>query len=288
MRLSDDQLRAAMRAEAATHRPDRDAMLDRITRSAFQDTGHGRCRSVTARRAPRVRLSAVVAAVVIVFGGGGVGTWALAGADDRDEATPVPAVTTASASDSASASPAPSAPAQPATGAPETTRPSPGRTASPSRTTGPSATATPSATLTRGQPGLTRVSQGPLWSDGSIDPDSGDTQGASVVTLKTTEELTSLEVVIRVARTAGLVSRGGTKQTSGASVSTAVTEEPGAFLYRFTLASADTLAPGAYTFTAKYTYPAGGRNAGGDTYEAVATSAGGAGLDVYGNFYPAN
>lgn len=283
MRLSDDQLRAALRAEAAAHRPDRDAMLDRITVAAFQETGHGRRRTAGAGRGPRVRMAAVAAAVVVILGGGGVGTWALAGADDRDEATPVP---TAAPVPTSAGSPSPAISAQPATGAPGTTRPSPSRAASPSRSAAP--TVTPSGTLTKGRPGFTRVSQGPLWSDGSIDPDSGDTQGASVVTLKTTEELGSLDVVIRVARTGGLVSRGGTKQTPGASVSVAVTEEPGALLYRFTMASADTLAPGTYTFTAKYTYPPGGRGADGDTYQAVATGAGDTPLDVYGNFQPGN
>jgi hypothetical protein len=280
MRLSDDQLRAALRSEAAAHRPDRDAMLDRITRTAMNDTGHGSRRATApgGRRAPRVRMAAVVAAVVTVFGGGGVGTWALAGADDRDEAAPAtsiaPAATATSPVATDPVSVAPSTPA--ATTKPPATRPAPSRTTS---------AATPSPALTKGQPGFTRVSQGPLWSDGSIDPGGGDTQGASVVTLKTSEELTALEVVIRVARTDGLVSRGGTKQASGGSVSTEVAEEPAAFVYRFTLSSADTLDPGTYTFTAKYAYPAGGRDAGGDTYEAIATTAA-ASLDVYGNFYP--
>ncbi|WP_433791508.1 hypothetical protein [Actinoplanes sp. CA-252034] len=280
MRHSDDQIRAALRAEASAHHPDRDAMLDRITRAAMHD-GSGRRRAVLpeGRRGPRVRLAAVVAAVVTVFGGGGVGTWALAGSGDREEAAPAPSIapatTTAAPVVTDPVSIEPSTPAATtAPAGPPTSRPTPDRTGS-----------APSPSLTRGQPGFTRVSQGPLWSDGSIDPGSGDTQGASVVTLKTTEELTALEVVIRVARTDGLVSRGGTKQTPGGSVSTTVTEEAGALLYRFTLSSADTLGPGTYTFTAKYTHPSGGRNAGGDTYEAVATTAT-ASPAVYGNFFP--
>lgn len=278
MRLSDDHLRAALRAEAEAHRPDREAMLDRITTAAMQDTGRGRRRAAVVRRGPRVRMAAVVAAVVTVFGGGGVGTWALAGADDSDDAAPAtsiaPAVTVTSLPATDPVSIAPSTPA--ATTTPPATRPAPSRTTS---------AATPAPSLTKGQPGFTRVSQGPLWSDGSIDPDSGDTQGASVVTLKTTEELTALEVVIRVARTDGLVSRGGTKQAPGGSVSTVVAEEAGAFVYRFTLSPSDTLAPGTYTFTAKYSHPSGGRNAGGDTYRAVAATAS-TPLEVYGNFFP--
>jgi hypothetical protein len=276
MRLSDDQLRAALQAEAAAHRPGRDAMLDRITRDSMYDSGRRRAAPAGARPGPRVRIAAVVAAVVTVLGGVGVGTWALGGTDDSDEAAPVvpiaPATTTSPvATDPVSVAPAPPA----ATTQPPATQPAPGRTTS---------AATPSPQLTKGQPGFTRVSQGPLWSDGSIDQGSGDTRGASIVTLKTTEELTALEVVIRVARTDGLVSRGGTKQVSGGSVSTRVAEEPGALVYRFTLSSADTLDPGTYTFTAKYTYPSGGRDAGGDTYQALAATASAA-LDVYGNFF---
>jgi hypothetical protein len=276
MKFSEDQLRAALRAEAATHRPDRDAMLDRITTSAMRDTGHGR-----RRLSLRGRTGAVVAAAVAIFGGGGVGTWALTGADDRDPVNP--ALPTATATATATSRPDGTTPAG-GTPPAATTKPVPSRGTAPARP-GTSAPATPSSTPTSQRPAGTGVSQGPLWSDGSIDPDSSDTSGASVVTLKTTEALTALDVVIRVARTDGLASRGGTKQTPGASVTATVTEEPGAYLYRFTLSSADTLGPGTYTFTARYTYPSGGRDAGGDTYRAAATTAGG-GLAVQGDFSP--
>jgi hypothetical protein len=280
MKFSDDRLRAALRSEAATHHHDRDAMLDRITTASMRDTGPGRRRAGLGSRGPRFRMAAVVAAVVTVFGGGGVGTWALAGGDDQDEAKPAPTpapVTTAPSP--VNTDPVSLTPTTPATTA--STAPTPSRT---TPSAGPT-TVKPSPSLTKGRPGNTRVSQGPLWSDGSIDPDSGDTQGASIVTLKTTAELTSLDVVIRVARTDGLAARGGTKQTPGASVTATVVEEPGAYLYRFTLSPADTLDPGTYTFTAKYTYPPGGRDAGGDTYRATA-GAGATALDVYGDFFP--
>ncbi|MEU4624127.1 hypothetical protein AB0G04_29645 [Actinoplanes sp. NPDC023801] len=274
MKFSDDRLRAALRAEAASHRPDRDAMLDRITMAAMRDTGHAR-RMLSLRG----RTGAVVATVVAIFGGGGVGTWALTGAGDRGPVNPaLPVTTTATTPSPGGTTPAGATPSA----AP--TKPVPSR-GTPSERPGTPATATPSSSPTRERPPRTGVSQGPLWSDGSIDPDSGDTTGASVVTLKTTQELTALDVVIRVARTDGLTSRGGTKQTPGASVTATVTEEAGAYLYRFTLSSADTLDPGTYTFTARYTYPSGGRDAGGDTYRAVATAAGG-NVAVQGDFPP--
>ncbi|BCJ42115.1 hypothetical protein GCM10010168_65070 [Actinoplanes ianthinogenes] len=289
--LSDDQLRSLLHAEAAAHRPDREAMLARITSTAINDPAPAR------QRGSRLRL-AVVGALVALFGGGGFAAqWALAGQTDNDQAIPsvsTPATPSATPSTSGmSTSPPANGPStKPATAAPIRSTTPTGAPATPTATgTGPgAATGTPvdpDPALTKGQPGYTRVEQGPLWSDGSIDPASGDTQGAGVITLKSTEKLTALTVTVRVAKTPGLTSRGGTKSVPGASVSTDVTERSEALLYTFTLASADEIAPGTYTFTAKYSYPAGGRNAGGDTYEAVATTAGGQSLDVYGNFYPA-
>jgi hypothetical protein len=272
--LSDDQLRAVLRGEMAAHQPDREAMLTRITSTAT--TG-----PAPARRSSRTRL-AFVGALVALFGGGGFAAqWALAGASGSpDEATPVVSVP--------APAPVPSSPpiSVPASSAPHSKPPA--ATTKPA-TTKPGATpTTPAPVLTKGQPGYTRVEQGPLWSDGSIDPDGGDTQGSGVITLKTAERLTALTVTVRVARTPGLISRGGTKSVPGASVTSTVTEQSDALLYTFTLSSADEIAPGTYTFTAKYGHPAGGRDAGGDTYEAVATTAGGQQLDVYGNFYPSN
>ncbi|MEU4423035.1 hypothetical protein AB0F81_20620 [Actinoplanes sp. NPDC024001] len=273
MRLSDDELRSALRAEAAAHRPDREAMLDRITQTAMNPARPAQ------RRGSRTRMAAAAAAVVAVLAGGGVANWALAGDADPDQAVPTPApTTTAPAPSPVASAPSPSAlPSSPAASlaasqsAPQSAPQSPSAPPSKPATSRPAskpATATPPS-----------VAQGPLWSDGSVAPDGG----ASVITLKTTEQLTALEVVIRVARTEGLASRGGTKQTPGASVTTSVTEEPDALLYRFVLSSADTLAPGTYTFTAKYTHPAGSRDAGADTYQATATAASGP-IKVNGTF----
>ncbi|MBB4736673.1 hypothetical protein BJY16_000132 [Actinoplanes octamycinicus] len=278
-------MRSVLRAEAAAHQPDREAMLARITSRAMSGP-------VPVQRRPGSRLRlAVVGALVALFGGGGFAAqWALAGATDNDQATPVVSAT-APASPSAPAPRVSASSGAPASSGPvgtpsATTKPTASGTTAPATgsTTTPPA---PAPALTKGQPGFTRVEQGPLWSDGSIDPDSGDTQGAGVITLKSTEKLTALTVTVRVAKTPGLTSRGGTKSVPGASVTSAVTDRPDALLYTFTLASADEIAPGTYTFTAKYSYPAGGRNAGGDTYEAVATTAAGQSLDVYGNFFPA-
>ena len=49
-----------------------------------------------------------------------------------------------------------------------------------------------------------RTEDGPLWSDGSVDPHSNDYWAQSNVTLKTTKPLTALAVELRVARTEGV------------------------------------------------------------------------------------
>ncbi|HWS35215.1 MAG TPA: hypothetical protein VN408_21040 [Actinoplanes sp.] len=251
----NDQLRAALRAAADEHRPDREAMLDRINAGR---TG----RRHVARPGARGRGALIGAVAFAVFGGGGVGTWALAASFNRAEPPPAPlppVVATPSPVDTAPVSVAPSPSAAATTLPPPVTSPSP--VSSP---TSPSPSASPSVQATN-----------PLWADGSV-----VSTGSSVVTLTTTTELTSLTVEIRLARTDGLTARSGAKKTPGASVTSTVIEEPDAFVYRFVMAPSDTLGPGTYTFTARYTHPDGGRDAGGDTYQAVSGD-----LQVSGDFF---
>ncbi|WP_433792997.1 hypothetical protein [Actinoplanes sp. CA-252034] len=252
MTLIESELRAALRAEAAAHRPDREAMLDRVTQAAMRNKG------------PRLRITGAAIAVAAVLGGGGFAQWAVAGdGDPRPE--PGPSVIV-------SMSPTPSvAPSLSATG--PTVKPSkPSRSRQSSRSPSPSASSAGTTTA-----------QGALWSDGSVAPDGGS-QGSSVVTVTTSERLTALEVTIRLDRTDGLAARGGSQQVPGASVTSTVIEEPGAYAYRFVLSSGDTLDPGTYTFAARYTHPEGGRDAGRDSYAAAATTEGGAAPTVSGDF----
>ncbi|MEV4275962.1 hypothetical protein [Actinoplanes xinjiangensis] len=263
MTLIESELRAALRAEAAAHRPDREAMLDRITRTAM------RHQAAKDRPGPRLRITGAAIAVAAVLGGGGFAQWAVAG-DGETPPEPAPTVVVP-VSPAPSVAPSPSATgpmikASPSPSRPPKSRP-PGRSPSPSLPTGGPATA-----------------QGALWSDGSVVPD-GDSQGGSVVTVTASERITALEVTIRLARTPDLVARGGSQQVPGASVTSTVTEEPGgAYVYRFVLSSGDTLEPGTYTFSARYTHREGGRDAGGDTYAAAATTEGGAAPAVSGDF----
>jgi hypothetical protein len=256
MTLIESELRAALRAEAAAHRPDREAMLDRITRAAMRN------RTAKNRPGPRLKITGAAVAVAAVLGGGGFAQWAVAG-DDGPRPEPAPTVVV-SVTPAPSVAPSLSPTAKPSTRAPKSRTPSRSSSPSPS-TAGPS------------------TAQGALWSDGSVAPD-GDSQASSVVTVTTSERLTALDVTIRLNRTDGLVARGGSQQVPGASVTSTVTEEPSAFVYRFVLSSGDTLEPGTYTFYARYTYPEGGRDAGGDVYAAAATTEGGAAPRISGDF----
>ncbi|GLY05774.1 MULTISPECIES: hypothetical protein [Actinoplanes] len=248
MTLIEPELRAALRAEAAAHRPDREAMLNRITRQTM------RTAAVRDRPAPRLKIAGAAVAVAAILGGGGIAQWSLAG-----DGEPRPA-------------PRPPSVVLPVTPSPDVTVSSPAvPDGSPSATSRRSRSRPPASagpTSPSAVPDVATTERGPVWSDGSVD--AGDSQGSSVVTLKTTERLSTLEVTIRVARTPELVSRGGSRQVPGASVTTAVTEEPDALVYRFVLSSGDVLEPGTYVFYARYTHAAGGRDAGADAYAAVA------------------
>ena len=267
MTLIDGELRAALRAEAAVHRPDREAMLDRITQTAMRN-------HVGQRRAPRLRVTGAAVAVAAVLGGGGFAQWAVAGDGEPHPGPTPPVVVTvepvpSGPSPSRATSPS-GTPSSTPSKSPRTSR-SPSRSTSPSGTTGSTSAATPPTV------------KGALWADGSVAPDGGS-QASSVVTVTTRERLTALEVTIRVARTGGLVARGGSQQVPGASVTSTVVEEQGAVVWRFVLSSGDTLEPGTYTFYARYTHDTGGRDANGDSYAAAGTTESGAAPSLSGDF----
>ncbi|AEV81299.1 hypothetical protein ACWT_0287 [Actinoplanes sp. SE50] len=238
MTLTEDELRAVLRAQVRAHRPDRAAILDRVTGTATRDRA-------ARRRAPRVRIAGATAAVAAVIGGGGFAQWALAGGTGPDRPAPPPPS---------------SFPTVPPSSPPPRPSHQPGRPAS----------AAPAATPVLRAAGTVEV--------------GGRTRASGVVTIRATGRLTALRVTIRVAKTPGLVARDGSQQVPGASVTSDVTEEAGAVVYHFTLSSKDTLGPGTYTFFARYTFPAGGRDAGADTYSADATGGSGTSVRVSGTF----
>ncbi|MGX6600848.1 hypothetical protein ACWKSP_01730 [Micromonosporaceae bacterium Da 78-11] len=246
---SEDEMRGMLRRAAAEHQPDRTAMLNRIAQSRATEAVAGH-----RPRGQAFRLAGSALAVATVLGIGGVARWTLA-----DEPGPdVPPVATAPTT---------------TTKAP-TTRPSTSR---------PAGSAPPSTVP--GRPGDTRVEQGPVWSDGSVDPASTDTLGISRITVKAREPITALQVTVRIALTSGVLDQGATVEAAGARFDSTVVQESGALVYRFVSAPGTTLKAGTYVFFAKYAHQDGGRDAGDDTYQATAR-AGAQELDVYGNFYP--
>ena len=250
--MTDDDLRARLRAAAAEHTPDRTVILNRIAENR-----------ATGRRpgGQAWRLAGAGLAVASVLGIGGVARWALGDGDRPD--TPAPVATAA---------------------APTIAPPSPAVTPS------SSPTVTPSKRVTKTPPTkpskTAGVEQGPLWSDGSIDPDSTATLGLSDITLKLRAPITALDVSVRVALTPGLADQGAVHDVTVAKIDSTVLHEPDALVYHFKLHPGATLPPGTYVFTAKYAHRAGGRDAGADSYRAQATAAGGVELDVHGDFYP--
>ncbi|MFC1400086.1 MULTISPECIES: hypothetical protein [Streptacidiphilus] len=258
-----ERLAAVLRTEAERHRPDREAMLARVERGQFSGAVRGRRRRTSGRAG--LRLAGIVLASAVGFGLSVAGTWAAVGEFSAPKPTePVVAVTTPSSVGSAEATPSPSpssAPASPSAGA-----------SSPSTATG-----------TAGATGATRVQQGFLWSDGSIDPHSNTSWSQSNITLKNRYTVTALDVTVTLADTPGLSSTGAWSTVPAADLDTTVTSRNGTLVYEFKLKPGATLAPGSYVFAGQYNHAAGGRDAGQDTYRATATGHG-SGAEVYGNF----
>ncbi|WP_051948218.1 hypothetical protein [Streptomyces scabiei] len=112
----------------------------------------------------------------------------------------------------------------------------------------------------------------PLWADGSVDADSNDFWDQSTITVKSTEPLTSLKVVVRVIQTGG-VSSTGAWTSLGDKVAVGQNSTSDQLGYVITLKSGITLAPGTYVFKVQYNHAQGKRDAGRDLYTVTAVTA---------------
>lgn len=124
---------------------------------------------------------------------------------------------------------------------------------------------------------------GLLRADGSVDPHSNSYWAQSNVTVQNAEELTSLTVELRVARTGGVESTGNWRTRPAADFDFSVRKESGALVYRWVLRSGRTVPPGRHVFAGQYNHAEGGRDAGGDTYR-VRSEASGEPVEVRGTF----
>jgi hypothetical protein len=123
-------------------------------------------------------------------------------------------------------------------------------------------------------PPASGTQDGPLWSDGSIDPGSNDFWAQSDVTLKTTKQLTALTVQLKVKQTGGVTSSGAWRSLPEQDFTQTVTEQDGFLVYTWVLKEGRTVAVGDWVFAGQYNHERGGRDAKDDSYSAAGTAAG--------------
>ncbi|MFL5995560.1 MAG: hypothetical protein ACJ736_14845 [Streptomyces sp.] len=262
------ELRARLRDAAEAHEPDREQILARIERGMSEQTRPDH----RATRPPVygwVRVVSATAAVACVLGLGG---YAVASAV-KDE-------TPAQTSDAATGTPTPSPDATSRPPAPPAD-PTPGIT--PTRKAGqPSGTPsrTPSASTGVHASG---VEDGPLWSDGSVDPHSNEFWAQSDLTFKTSEQLTALTVELRIEQTGGVTNTGAWRSLPEDDFTLTVAEKDGFLVYTWVLKDGRTVPKGEWVFAGQYNHQRGGRDAKGDGYTATATAKSGD-LAVRGGF----
>ncbi|WP_030611209.1 hypothetical protein [Streptomyces sclerotialus] len=244
-----DQLGRQLRQAAAAHRPDRERMLARVERGMA--TPGERAPQRSGRTAPWLRIAGATAAVAGVLAAGGYGVSAML-PDRGGEALHV---------------------------AP------PAHTAQPSHTAPPSHGASPGTSGRGGPPPALRTEDGPLWSDGSVDPHSNDYWAQSNVTVQTAKRLTSLTVELRVARTEGVRPTGAWRTLPARDFTFTTGTEGGFLVYRWTLKDGRTVPAGRHVFAGQYDHAPGGRDAAADSYAATARY-GGERASVHGDFAP--
>ncbi|MER7755064.1 hypothetical protein [Kitasatospora sp. NPDC097643] len=263
----NDHITQQLREAAEAHWPDRARMLARVQRGAVRPAVRHRTRSGL-RSWPRAVIAGLAGAGILATGG-------LAVAGIVGPTPPAETATTAPAAPSPTVTPTPTRPAPPATTAPATTAPIIGAPATAAPT---SPHPTPSA--------AGRAQNGPLWSAGSVDPHSNGYWGQDNLVLRTTQQLTSLTVEMRVAQT-GDVRDARTWQTlPGDDFTVTVQESGGVLTYRWVLKPGRTVPTGQHEFACQFNHAAGVRSAGGDSYRVEAQSTGGT-ASVWGGLAPA-
>ncbi|MEV0181526.1 hypothetical protein AB0I54_19815 [Streptomyces sp. NPDC050625] len=269
MRQQDvhDELRARLHEAAEAHEPDR----ARILASVERGMAAGARPDHRATRPPVFGWVRVVSATAAVAGVLAIGGYAVASAV-KEKAPPQQTVAVSPTPDATMRPPVHSAAPAPSSGAThDSHRPS----SSPSPT--PTASGSAQAPTARG------AQDGPLWSDGSVDPHSNDFWAQSNVTLKASEQLTSLTVRLKVAQTGGVSSAGAWRSLPETDFTQTVTEEDGFLVYTWTLKEGRKVAAGQWVFAGQYNHERGGRDAKDDRY-TITGGAGGKQYAVTGDF----
>ncbi|MER5940709.1 hypothetical protein ABT121_25670 [Streptomyces sp. NPDC001928] len=264
-----DELRARLHEAAEAHEPDRERILARVERGMAEQTRPDH----RATRPPVYGWARVVTATAAVAGVLAVGGYAVASAvkEDRPQQTVATSPTPAPSPDATSRAPVPPAPSADRT--PERTPDSRETSEAPTR----QPTATPEAPAAKGG------QDGPLWSDGSVDPHSNDFWAQSNLTLRTSEQLTALTVRLKVAQTGSVTSTGAWRALPEDDFTLTVEEKDGFLVYTWVLKEGRTVRAGEWVFAGQYDHERGGRDAKDDSY-AISATAGGEQLSVAGDF----
>ncbi|GGW54673.1 hypothetical protein [Streptomyces caelestis] len=265
-----EELRARLHEAAGTHEPERERILARVERGMAGPAGSGH----RATRPPVFGWMRVAGATAAVAGVLAVGGYAVASAvkeetspQQQDVATS-PTLTPTPSPEATSRPPAP--PLDPTPSAPPEHRES-----------APPPSRTPSTSVTGRPPAATE--DGPLWSDGSVDPHSNDFWAQSNITIKTREELTALTVRLSVAQTGGVSDAGAWRSLPEQDFTLTVGERDGFLVYTWTLKEGRKVPAGEWVFAGQFDHERGGRDAGADRY-AVTAAAGSERLSVGGGF----
>ncbi|MER7718376.1 hypothetical protein ABTX99_15750 [Streptomyces flaveolus] len=277
----DEELRARLHEAAGAHEPDRARMLARVERGMAGGDRPGR-RAARPAAPGWARVAGATAAVAGVLAAGGYGVASAV----KDDAPPQRSVATSPTSSPSAAGP--TSRTSPATPAPRTSSvvPAPGTSAGTREPDRPSSSGTPAGTATAtARPPAAGSEDGPLWSDGSVDPHSNDYWAQSNITLRTSSPLTALTVELRVAQTGGVAATGAWRSLPEDDFTFTVEERDGFLVHRWTLKRGRTVPAGEWMFAGQYNHERGGRDANGDRYSATADD-GRERLSVQGDFAP--
>ncbi|MEU2393392.1 hypothetical protein [Streptomyces sp. NPDC007369] len=239
-----EDLKRRLRDAAAAHEPDRDGMLVRV-RSGTSPHPRPDRRASGPLSWPRVTLATLAATAVLLAGGYAITATVDSGGTGREAAT---APETPAPLSSADGAPAPSAPA-------------------------PSAPAAPP-----------RTQDGPVQSDGAVDPHGNPYWSQSNITLRTGAALGALTLEVRIAQTGGVASTGAWRTLPEGDFTLTTTDGDGTLTYRWTLKPGRTVPPGRHVFAVQYNHAPGPRAAAADAYAATVGTTRGQQYAVTGTF----
>ncbi|MEV3938217.1 hypothetical protein AB0K52_19840 [Glycomyces sp. NPDC049804] len=123
-----------------------------------------------------------------------------------------------------------------------------------------------------------------LWTDGSVDANSGDFWSQANLFLKNEEPLAAVTIELRVAQGDSVEHTGSWTTADSYFTAAAVTEEDGFLVYRWTLQEGKVLPAGEYQLAGQFNHGSGPRSADEDRYSFTAETEGGEAGEVAGDF----